>query len=287
MSSRNSVGVERIGLGLFFLLTVLPVAASLLYAALYGVGAVGLLSHGVTLEYWRRVLTSHEVWASVGLSLYVATAVVFLTALVALPLALALRTRLQSGFLPYVLTLPLAIPGTVAAVLALQILSGAGLLSRLAFHLGLTSGVSGFPSLVHDAALAGVVAAHTALAVPFFVFLFVELHASERVTALQALAASLGASPSQALARVTLPILLRAAVPSLTLLFIVVLGSFEIPWLLGRQAPQMLSVLTYRKYSLFDIAQKPEAYILALAYAALVLGLVAVVFRGRRFGHEV
>ncbi len=48
----------------------------------------------------------------------------------------------------------------------------------------------------------------------------------------------------------------------------------------------MLSVLTYRKYSLFDIAQKPEAYILALAYAAVVLGLVAFVFRGRRFGHE-
>lgn len=284
MSSRSSV--ERLGLALFFLLTVFPVAASLLYAALYGVGAVGLLSHGLTLEHWRRVVTSHEVWASLALSLYVATAVVMLTAALALPLALALRTRLQSGFLPYVLALPMAIPGTVAAVLALQLLSGAGLLSRLAFRLGVTSGVSGFPSLVHDAALVGVVAAHTALAVPFFVFLFVELHASERVAALQTLAASLGASATQRLVRVTLPILFRAATPSLTLLFVVVLGSFEIPWLLGRQAPQMLSVLTYRKYSLFDIAQKPEAYILALAYAALVLGLVALVFRGRRFGHE-
>lgn len=285
MSSRSSAGIERVGLGLFFLLTVCPVAASLLYAALYGIGAVGLLSRGVTLDHWRRVLGSHEVWASVGLSLYVAAAVVLLTALLALPLALVLRTRLQSGFLPYVLSLPLAIPGTVAAVLALQLLSGAGLLSRLAFLLGLTTGVSGFPSLVRDAALVGVVAAHAALAVPFFVFLFAELHASERVAALQTLAASLGASPAQNLGRVAVPVLLRAAVPSLTLLFVVVLGSFEIPWLLGRQTPQMLSVLTYRKYSLFDIAQKPEAYILALAYALVVLGLVALVFRGKRFGH--
>jgi putative spermidine/putrescine transport system permease protein len=287
MSSRSSAGVERVGLGLFFLLTVLPVAASLLYAALYGVGAVGLLSHGLTLEHWRRVLASHEVWASVGLSLYVAAAIVILTALLALPLALSLRTRLQSGVLPYALSLPLAIPGTVAAVLALQLLSGAGLLSRLAFHLDLTTGIAGFPSLVHDAALVGVIAAHTALAVPFFVLLFAELHTSERVSALQALAASLGASPRQTLARVTLPVLLRAAVPSLTLLFVVALGSFEIPWLLGRQAPQMLSVLTYRKYSLFDIAQKPEAYILALAYASIVLGLVAFVFRGKRFGNAL
>lgn len=286
MSSRNSVGVERLGLGLFFLLTVSPVAVSLLYAALYGVGAVGLLSRGVTLEHWRRALTSHEVWASVGLSLYVAAAVVTLTTLLALPFALALRTRLQSGLLPYVLSLPLAIPGTVAAVLALQILGGAGLLSRLSFRLGLTSGVDGFPSLVRDAALVGVVAVHTALAVPFFVFLFVELHANERIPALRALAASLGASRVQTLAHVTLPVLLRAAVPGLTLLFVVVLGSFEVPWLLGRQTPQMLSVLTYRKYSLFDIAQKPEAYILALGYAAVVLVLVAIVFRGRPFGHE-
>jgi putative spermidine/putrescine transport system permease protein len=286
MSSRSSAGIERVGLGLFLLLTVFPVAASLLYAALYGIGAVGLMSNGLTLEHWRQVVASHEVWASVGLSLYVAGAVVILTALLALPLALLLRTRLRSGFLPYVLSLPLAIPGTVAAVLALQLLSGAGLLSRLAFRLGLTTGVSEFPSLVRDGALVGVVAAHTALAVPFFVFLFAELHTSERVAALQTLAASLGASPSQTLGRVTVPVLLRAALPGLTLLFVVVLGSFEIPWLLGRQTPQMLSVLTYRKYSLFDIAQKPEAYILALGYAAVVLGLVALVFRGRRFGHE-
>ena len=285
MSSRTSL--ERVGLGLFLLLAVFPVAASLLYAALYGVGAVGLLSHGVTLDHWRRVATSREVWASVILSLYVATMVVSLTALLALPLALALRRHLRSGFLPYILALPLAIPGSVAAVLALQLLGGAGLLSRLAFRVGLTSGVSDFPSPVHDLALLGVVAVHTALALPFFVFLFAGFYGSERVDAFRTLAGSLGASRVQAIVRVVLPILLRRAVPSLVLLFVVVLGSFEVPLLLGRQSPQMLSVLTYRKYSLFDLAQKPEAYILALVYAALVLGLVVAAFRGRRLGHEL
>jgi len=285
MSSRSSF--DHVGLGLYFLLTMAPVAASLLYAALYGLGAVGLLSHGLTLEHWRHVIESGEAWASVGLSLYVALAVVALTTLTSLPIALVLRRRLESGPLSYFVTLPLAIPGTVAAVLALQLLGGAGLLSRLAYRLGLTSGVAGFPSLVHDAALAGVVASHVALAAPFFVLLFVELYAAERLGALRTLAASLGASRSQGLLRVTIPILLRAAVPSLTLLFVVVLGSFEIPLLLGRQAPQMLSVLTYRKYALFDIAQKPEAYILALGYALLVFGVVALVFRDKRVSHGV
>ena len=284
MSSRSNF--ERVGLGLFFLLTVVPVTVSLSYAALYGFGVVGLLSHGFTLEHWHLVLTSDEAWASARLSLYVATAVVLLTSAIALPLALALRRHLESGPLAYFLTLPLAIPGTVAAVLALQLLSGAGLLSRLAFRLHLTSGISDFPSLVHDPLAFGVIATHVALAVPFFTFLFVELFASERIGALLALAASLGARRVQGLLRVTLPVLLRAARPSLALLFVLVLGSFEIPLLLGRQSPQMLSVLTYRKYALFDIAQKPEAYILALGYTALVLGLIALVFRGRDPGHE-
>jgi hypothetical protein len=44
----------------------------------------------------------------------------------------------------------------------------------------------------------------------------------------------------------------------------------------------MLSVLTYRKYGLFDISRKPEAYILSLGFTVLALGLVGLVFRLRR-----
>jgi putative spermidine/putrescine transport system permease protein len=280
MSSRSSL--ERAGLPLFLVLAVLPVVLSLVYASLYGIGLAGLLSAGFTLEHWRRVAASREVWASAGLSLYVAGAVVLATTALALPLALGLRDRLEAGWLAPVLSFPLAIPGTVGAVLALQLLSGAGIVSRIAFRLGVTEGIAGFPSLVHDELLVGVIATHVALATPFFVFLFVDLYRSERTAALLELAATLGASRFQGLLRVTLPILLHAAAPSLVLLFILVLGSFEVPLLLGRQSPQMLSVLTYRKYGLFDISQKPEAYILSLAFTVLALGLVGLAFRTRR-----
>lgn len=278
--------LDRLGLALFGLLSLAPVAASLLYAGLYGLGLTGLFSRGFTLEHWRRVLHGSELWSSVGLSLFVASAVLVLTTALALPMALGLRERLESGPLGYALSLPLAIPGTVAAVLTLQLLAGAGLVSRIAHGAGLIDGIAGFPALVHDRWAVGVIVAHTALAVPFFVFLFAEIHASERVTALRELAATLGASRAQGLLRVTLPILLLRAVPSLALLFVVVLGSFEIPLLLGRQAPQMLSVLTWRKYALYDIAQKPEAYVLALGYTLLALGLLGLTFRERRAGDE-
>jgi putative spermidine/putrescine transport system permease protein len=280
MSSRSNV--ERAGLPLFLLLAILPVVLSLAYAALYGVGLAGLLSTGFTLEHWRRVIASREVWASAGLSTYVAGAVVVATTALALPLALGLREQLDTGWLAPVLSFPLAIPGTVGAVLALQLLAGAGLVSRIAYRLRLTDGILGFPSLVQDEWLVGVIATHVALATPFFVFLFADLYRSERTPALLELASTLGASRRQGLCRVTLPILLHAAAPSLVLLFILVLGSFEVPLLLGRQSPQMLSVLTYRKYGLFDISEKPEAYILSLGFTVLALGLVAVAFRIRR-----
>jgi putative spermidine/putrescine transport system permease protein len=282
MSSPSSAA-DRLGLALFALLALAPIAAGLAYAALYSVGLAGLLSHGFTLSAWARVATSAELWSAVALSVFVAVMVALLTTALALPLALALRARLESGWLADVVSLPLAIPGTVAAFLGLQLLAGAGLASRIGYALDLTGGIADFPELVHDRALVGVIAVHTFLAVPFFVLLFVELHRSERVSAFQELAATLGASRRQRLLRVTLPLLLRRAVPALGLLLAVVLGSFEVPLLLGRQSPQMLSVLAYRKYGFFDLAQRPEAFALALGYTLLVLAAaLATAVRGAR-----
>ena len=283
MSSGKS---DRVSLALFATLVLAPVVASLGYAALYGAGVVGLFAPGLTTLYWRRVLEDSEAWASLGLSVSVAIAVVALSTAIALPLSIVFRTRLPRGYLSYALTLPLAIPGTVAGLLSMQLLGGAGLLSRLSFHLGLTAGTGDFPPLVQDPWAIGIVMTHTALAIPFFIFLFAEIHASERIESLCELAAMLGASRSQSLRRVAVPILLRRARPSLALLFVVVLGSFEIPLMLGRQSPQMASVLIWRKYALFDIAQKPLAYVLAVSFASVAIGIAALGFRSRLVRHD-
>jgi putative spermidine/putrescine transport system permease protein len=278
MSSRR---LDRVAVFLFALLVLAPVFVSLGYAALYGAGFVGLFAPGGTLVYWRRVLGDHEAWASLGLSLAVAAAVVILTTVIAMPLSIAFRRRLQRGYLAYALTLPLAIPGTVAGLLGMQLLGGAGLLSRISFRLGLTSGSADFPPLIQDSWALGIVLTHVFLAVPFFILLFAEIQASERIEALCDLAAMLGARPAQSLRRVAVPILLRRAQPTLALLFVVVLTSFEIPLMLGRQSPQMASVLIWRKYALFDVSQKPEAYVLALSFALIALGIAGLGFRSR------
>jgi len=289
-SSRSSPAggrLEAAGFALYLAIAVLPIAGSLVYGFLYTVGLAGLLARGFTLESWAKVLGSRELWTSWGLSLYVAGAVAALSTATGLALALAFRRALDRGPLAYAIYLPLALPGTVAGFLAFEILSPAGLLSRLAFKIGLTcgltDGIAGFPALTNDRWALGIVATHAALATPFFALLFAELYRSERIADFAALSRSLGASGRQTLARVIVPILLSRAATNVLLLFVVVLGSYEIPLLLGRQSPQMLSVLTFRKYQRFDLLDKPQAFVHSILYTLVALAIVALALghRGR------
>jgi len=84
----------------------------------------------------------------------------------------------------------------------------------------------------------------------------------------------LGATRWQARQQVALPMLLSRGRPMILLTFLFNLGSYEIPLLLGRQSPQMFSVLTQRRFGQFDLMQRPEAFVLAITYFLLVgLGL--------------
>ena len=261
LSTRNVPGLA--GLLLFISVAVLPVVFSLGYAAAYSLGLVGLLSDGFTLEHWALLATPSEIWFSFGWSLYVAGATVALTLGLALPLALGLRRTLQDGPLGTILYFPLAIPATVAAFLVFQWFSGAGYAARIAYHAGFITSVQAFPDLVNDPWAIGIILAHVGLAVPFFTLLFRQIYVSEHIDRLLQVAGALGGTRRQHLARVALPILWHKARTNVVLFFIAVLGSYEIPLLLGQQSPQMVSVLTMRKYSLFDVTDKPEAFILA------------------------
>lgn len=277
LSPRNAPGF--VGLLLFIGVAVLPVVFSLGYAAAYSVGLVGLLSDGWTLEYWALLAGPSDLWFSFGWSLYIAGTTVALTVGLAVPLAVGLRGRLREGVLGTLLYFPLAIPATVAGFLVFQWFSGAGYAARIAYHAGFITSVQQFPDLVNDSWGIGIILAHVGLAVPFFTLLFVQVYDSEQIDRLRRVAGALGASRRQQIRRVVLPILWQKGRTNVVLFFIAVLGSYEIPLLLGQQSPQMVSVLTMRKYSLFDITDKPEAFILAILYTMLVLLLLGVTVR--------
>lgn len=260
-------------------MTVLPLAAGLIYALLYSLGLAGILGNGFTLAYWQSVFAEGVVWRSLGYSAYIATASMSLACLLALGLVIKLRTAFQKGILSYVIYFPLAIPAMVAAFISFQLLGKAGLFSRLTYALGLTESLQSFPDLVNDFWGIGIIFSHSLMAFPFLLLLFLGTYEGERLGELKQIAKTLGAGEGYISRKIVAPILLKQNFAAILLYFIFVLGSYEIPLLLGREAPQMISVLTIRKLQRYDLLDKPEAYIIALIYCVLVLTAMVISLR--------
>lgn len=278
-SSRDKF--ERAGFILFVCIALMPIGIGLLYALAYTLGLAGLLSRGFTLEYWGRLGENGEIWWAFAMSIGIAVSVVAASLLLALLLALPLRGQLQRGILSYAIYLPLALPGTVLAFITFQALSGAGLVSRLMAGLGLIHDPVQFPGLIHDPIGIGIFLAEAAVGTPFFMILLAQIYQSEHLHDLSGLARNLGAGRRKVFSAVVLPLLLQRAFPTVVLYLVGVLGAYEVPLLLGAQSPQMISVLTMRKYAMFDLAQKPEAFICAILYTCLSLVLIRLAYRGR------
>jgi putative spermidine/putrescine transport system permease protein len=157
-----------------------------------------------------------------------------------------------------------------------MLFGASGWIPRLLLHLRVMSTLEGGWSLVQDPWGVGVITAHSFATTALLTLSFRALQHSEHLDALDRVAAALGADAHQRLWRISVPLLLHRGAPTLALVFILVLGSYEIPLLLGRQSPQMLSVLVIHKYMRrFDLSQKPEALVVALIYTALVVAVIA------------
>jgi len=282
-----SSNAQATGILLFLLLTVAPLLMGILYALLYSLGIIGLMSEGVTLAYWEQTLGDTEFWLSLGYTFYIALITISLTVIAALGLTLFLKKPFQKGLPGFSLYMPLAFPAIVVAFLVFQVASQSGLLSRIAWQLGWISDSATFPDLVNDTFGIGIIAAHTFMAVPFFSLYFMNLYDGERIRGFSQVAKSLGASRIQQLFRIEVPILLQRAFPTIILYTIFVLGSYEIPLILGRQSPQMMSVLIIRKLRKFSLDTIPEAYVAALLFLAVIILLLIVIFKTRSFSYDL
>lgn len=267
------------GLLFFFLLGLLPFAAALVYALLYSLGIVGILSEGVSLAYWQQVLQSGELLGSFLYSALLAGTGVVLSVTLALLISMGLRTSLQHRFWSLLLYFPLAIPGMVASFLSIQLLSKAGFFSRISMKLGWIDRLQEFPDWINDSYGIGIILTFVLIVSPFFVILFSNVYQNERIAELSTLAYSIGANGNQVFWQVTFPILISKTKRIMILYFIFLLGSYEIPLVLGQESPQMLSVLIIRELKQFDLKLIPEGYVVAVAYTVVIAIAALLVFR--------
>lgn len=263
------------------LLTALPLFGGLIYAFLTSVGFTGALADGFTWVHWQWAFQSGELLNSLGYSFYIAAMTLLLAVCIAFALVLGLRQQLEKGLLSRVIYMPLAIPAAVAAFFSFQMLSASGLLSRLIHKLGWIESISQFPELVNDAWGLGIIMTHAFMAFPFLTLVLINLYRSKNIEALSQLAITMGAGAYEIKKRIVLPILFKGIMPTLGLFFLFILGAYEIPLLLGRQDPQMITLLTLRKLQKFDLSVIPQAYVVALVYVALVFLVMIIGLKGK------
>ncbi|QJW88683.1 ABC transporter permease subunit [Spirosoma taeanense] len=267
-------------LALYALLIAGLPLAGLFNALGYSLGLAGPLATGLTDQYWRQLAAETSLLISLGFSLYVTVLSVGLAVLIALYLVLGQQFMLRRRPFPTLLYVPLLFPSLVVAFYLFQLLSGSGWISRITFALGLTNAPDAFPELIQDGAGIGIILAHVVLAFPFFTLLFQSLQADARLHDLRSLTRTLGASAGQFNRRVAAPILLRRAAPTLVLYGVAVLGAYDIPLVLGRNYPQMLSVLITTRLQRFDLAELPMGYLIGFL---LTLFLMVIIYLTTRW----
>ncbi len=228
---------------------------------------------GWSLRAYRDVLADPAFLASVGVTLRVALTSTALATALGVGLALAVRRLGGRGPMTALFHGTLAVPHLVGALCIGLLLSPSGLLARAGGAVGLVGGPGDVPVLVQDAFGWGIVAEYTWKETPFVAV--VALAALGRgVGELEDVARTLGASRLARLRTVTLPLLAPPVAAASVLVFAFATASYEVPRLLGRPFPAMLSVEAYQRFRDPDLTARPEA--MAIATILVLLSLVVV-----------
>lgn len=248
----------------------LPFGAGLLFLAVPLVGMLGRVP-------WARLpalLASPEAVQALGLSLVTCVLATAISAVLGVPLALAL-SRMQGRLavaIRTLVTVPMVLPPVVAGLALLATLGRRGLLGSYLSVLGIQIGFT----------TAAVVVAQVFVAMPFLV---ISLEGALRADSgdYGAVAANLGASPTRVLWRVTLPMALPALTSGAALTFARALGEFGATLTFAGSLAG-----TTRTLPLLVYLQREQDPDLALALAlVLVLVALAVVAVSARFNRTV
>ena len=229
-----------------------------------------------TTEHYAKVLQDETFLRALGVSLRIALLSAVLSAVLGVLLSAALiRCRKRDGAMLYLVRMPILVPHAVVAVFAINLLSQAGLVARVAAALGLIAEQSQFPQLLFTPDYGGAIAAYLWKEIPFVAYFVLALMFSVSDTLGEA-AENLGASPLRSFFSVTLPLTLPAIVKAFLIIFIFAFGGYELPLLLGATVPKALPVQAYLAYMSPNLRDRPYAMamngvilLLALAMAAL------------------
>lgn len=228
---------------------------------------------GFTLEHYRRIASEDIYWRSFALTFRIAVTVTLLTLLLGYPLAYAAvqARRPWDVLILACVILPFWTSVLVRAYAWLVLLQRTGVANQLLQGLGLV----GEPlALVHNEL--GTVIATVHILLPFMVLpLYSTMQKIPRDLLMAG--ASLGGGPVLVFLRIFLPLSLPGVVAGMTLVFVLTLGFYITPELLGGGRTVMISMLVSRNVELYN--EWGAASAVGMVLLVCVLAIFAAVGR--------
>ena len=228
----------------------------------------------LTLRHYVALVDDSEVYQSLWLTIKLATAATAISTVAGLALALGLhRAGQQCRAINLLLQIPISLPHLAMAGALITVIAPSGLLARVVYALGFIQQPADFPALINDRYGVGIVLAYILKEAPFIALMTLALLARLGDEYEQA-ARVLGASAWQRFRNVTLPLISPALISSALMVFAFIFGAFEIPFILGRPFPAMVSVVAQQRYLDINLTVRPGAIALAMV-STLLTGLLA------------
>jgi putative spermidine/putrescine transport system permease protein len=204
--------------------------------------------NGFTLENYRRIWSEDIYWRSFALTFQISLLVTVLALLLGYPIAYAasIAPRKWGIIILALVVLPFWTSVLVRAYAWLALLQRTGVINQLLRQLGV---IDEPLALVHNSF--GTVVATLHILLPFMVLpLYATMQQIPRE--LMQAGASLGAGPMLTFWRIFVPLSLPGVLAGSTLVFVLALGFYITPELLGGGRTIMISMLVSRNVELYD-----------------------------------
>lgn len=179
-------------------------------------------------------------------------------------------------------TVPLILPHIAVAFIVLLLWSQTGIFSSFLSRTGLFDDYGRFPDIIYRRNGFAIAFAYIYKEIPFVMLMVISVLKNFDRNQI-ATAKMLGGNELRIFIKVVLPFLLPIIHTLFVILFVYSFGAFDIPFILGKSAPTMMSVKIFQLYFMRDISVRPEA--LASLVFVLTFSVISIFiyFRFMRF----
>ncbi|WP_233254429.1 ABC transporter permease [Salipaludibacillus keqinensis] len=232
--------------------------------------------------YYIELWQNNTFLQALGISIWVAAVSTVISILVGLYLTRTMVRLFRKDHWKFLAWLPMLIPHFVAAYLVFLLFSPSGWVSSMFYQLGWIGSIGEFPVMVNDPFYLGVIFTYIWKEIPFVILMLLPVY-QEMDLRYEDVSRTLGGSKWTVFKTVEFPWVWPVSIEVFLILFVFILGAFEVPALLGVTYPKMLPVLAYDWFYQAAWVNRPlaQAMMVCLSIVSLFAAILILTFSRR------